>query len=181
MLSLVRLYGLGDRLPAALSGGQQQRVALAGALAYDPPVLLMDKPLSALDKKLRDELQNEIKRIHNETGVTIVHVTHDQEEALRMADRIALFNAGRIEQIGRGEELDRDPVSSFVAGFIGNSNFLHASVAGRENGTVVVRFPDGSVVAGIRPHAHPSNGQTGQVMVRPEDLDIEPGARVRRA
>jgi putative spermidine/putrescine transport system ATP-binding protein len=175
MLSLVRLDGLGDRLPAALSGGQQQRVALARALAYDPPVLLMDEPLSALDKKLRDELQTEIKRIHSETGVTILYVTHDQEEALRLSDRIALFNAGRIEQIGRGEELYRDPASSFVAGFIGNSNFLNASIVERSNGTVAVRFPDGWGVAGVRPHAASSAGRDGQVMVRPEDLEIEPG------
>ncbi|MDE3175607.1 MAG: ATP-binding cassette domain-containing protein, partial [Pseudomonadota bacterium] len=100
MLKLVRLDRMADRMPAAMSGGQQQRVALARALAYDPGILLMDEPLSALDKQLREEIQVEIKRIHNETGVTILYVTHDQEEALRLSDRVALFNAGRIEQIG---------------------------------------------------------------------------------
>ena len=180
MLGLVRLEGLDDRLPAELSGGQQQRVALARALAYDPPVLLMDEPLSALDKKLREEIQIEIRRIHRETGVTILYVTHDQEEALRLSDRIALFNAGRIEQIGRGEELYRDPASSFVAGFIGNSNFLDAQVLERTNGAVAVRFPDGSALAGIRPHAAPSAGQNGQVMIRPEDLEIHLGGQDER-
>src|SRR5690606_20185423 len=105
MLALVRLDGYGDRMPGHLSGGQQQRVALARALAYDPPVLLMDEPLSALDKKLREEIQIEIRRIHRETGVTILYVTHDQEEALRLSDRIAVFNRGRIEQVGSGRDL----------------------------------------------------------------------------
>ncbi|ESR23752.1 ABC transporter ATP-binding protein [Lutibaculum baratangense] len=174
MLALVRLDGFGDRLPPALSGGQQQRVALARALAYDPPVLLMDEPLSALDKKLREEIQIEIKRIHNDTGVTILYVTHDQEEALRLSDRIALFNSGRIEQIGSGETLYRNPASRFVAGFIGNSNFLTAEVAGEEAGSVTARFPDGSVASGIRPHAGVGTGTRGHLMVRPEDLHVAP-------
>ncbi len=109
MLKLVRLEQMADRMPGQLSGGQQQRVALARALAYDPPILLMDEPLSALDKKLREEIQFEIKRIHNETGVTILYVTHDQEEALRLSDRVALFNAGRIEQIGTRTRPVRGP------------------------------------------------------------------------
>ena len=102
MLKLVRLEGFEDRMPAQMSGGQQQRVALARALAYDPPVLLMDEPLSALDKKLREEIQHEIRRIHQETEVTILYVTHDQEEALRLSDRIAVFSQGRIDQVGTG-------------------------------------------------------------------------------
>jgi putative spermidine/putrescine transport system ATP-binding protein len=124
MLQLVRLDGFRDRMPGQLSGGQQQRVALARALAYDPPILLMDEPLSALDKKLREEIQVEIRRIHRETGVTILYVTHDQEEALRLSDRIAVFSHGRIDQIGTGRELYENPATRFVAGFIGSSDFL---------------------------------------------------------
>ena len=105
MLKLVHLDGFGHRAPSELSGGQQQRVAIARALAYDPPVLLMDEPLSALDKKLRDELQTELRRIHQETGVTILYVTHDQEEALRLSDRIAVFNAGPCHAFRRHRKL----------------------------------------------------------------------------
>ncbi|TIM79258.1 MAG: ATP-binding cassette domain-containing protein, partial [Mesorhizobium sp.] len=128
-----------------LSGGQQQRVALARALAYDPPILLMDEPLSALDKKLREEIQAEIRRIHRETGVTILYVTHDQDEALHLSDRIALFRDGRIEQIGTGEDLYLRPASEFVASFIGNSNFLPAEHLETVDGAATIRLADGSV------------------------------------
>ena len=150
MLALVRLEDFADRFPSALSGGQQQRVALARALAYDPPILLMDEPLSALDKKLRQEIQAEIRRIHRETGVTILYVTHDQEEALRLSDRIALFREGRIEQIGTGEDLYLRPASEFVAGFIGNSNFLPAEHLQTTDGTSTIRLGDGSIVTGVK-------------------------------
>lgn len=176
MLALVRLDGFGDRMPDHLSGGQQQRVALARALAYDPPVLLMDEPLSALDKKLREEIQIEIRRIHRETGVTILYVTHDQEEALRLSDRIAVFNHGRIEQVGTGRDLYHNSATRFVASFIGDSNFLDVSdaqVAG-EQGRVV--FPDGTAVADLPVHRSaqpPDSAQTGgQVMVRPQSLRL---------
>ncbi len=172
MLSLVRLEGLKDRSPAELSGGQQQRVALARALAYDPPVLLMDEPLSALDKKLREEIQTEIRRIHQQTGVTILYVTHDQEEALRLSDRIALFEKGRIVQIGRGEDLYHNPATSFVAGFIGNSNFLSARVAGQEGGGAIVEFPDGARLSGVQPHATFSSGREARLMIRPEHISL---------
>ena len=134
MLKLVRLEGFEDRKPAQMSGGQQQRVALARALAYDPPVLLMDEPLSALDKKLREEIQHEIRRIHQETGVTILYVTHDQEEALRLSDRIAVFSKGVIDQIGTGPELYANPATRFVAEFIGDSDFVTCRVLSAGSG-----------------------------------------------
>ncbi|WP_405679178.1 ABC transporter ATP-binding protein [Streptomyces sp. NBC_01511] len=121
-LRMVRLKGLADRLPSQLSGGQQQRVALARAVVFNPRVLLMDEPLGALDKKLREQLQGEISRMHRELGITFVFVTHDQEEALALSDRIAVFNEGRIEQVGTPEELYERPATLFVARFLGESN-----------------------------------------------------------
>lgn len=174
MLSLVRLEGFAGRLPAALSGGQQQRVALARALAYDPPILLMDEPLSALDKKLREEIQAEIRRIHRETGVTILYVTHDQEEALHLSDRIALFRDGRIEQIGTGEDLYLRPATDFVAGFIGNSNFLAAEHLDTESGTASVRLADGSIIKGVKARHVFHRGQKARLMVRPEAFRLTP-------
>ncbi len=142
-LDLVRLSGMEDRMPAKMSGGQQQRVALARALVYEPPLLLMDEPLSALDKKLREEIQFEIRRIHRETGVTILYVTHDQEEAMRLSDRIAVFRAGRVEQVGTGAELYGNPASRFVAEFMGSSSFLTATVEAAEAGRAALRLPGG--------------------------------------
>ncbi|WAC28402.1 ABC transporter ATP-binding protein [Ancylobacter sp. SL191] len=170
MLALVRLENFAGRLPAQMSGGQQQRVALARALAYDPPLLLMDEPLSALDKKLREEIQGEIRRIHRETGVTILYVTHDQEEALSLSDRIALFNHGRIEQIGKGRELYEQPESRFVAGFVGHSNFLEGKLAARDGGRAEIVFPDGSRVAGQPLHGTPAPGHDAALMIRPDRL-----------
>ena len=175
MLALVRLENFADRHPGALSGGQQQRVALARALAYDPPILLMDEPLSALDKKLRQEIQAEIRRIHRETGVTILYVTHDQEEALHLSDRIALFREGRIEQIGTGEDLYLRPASEFVAGFIGNSNFLPAEHLQTTDGTSTIRLGDGSIVTGVKATIPFGQGQKVRLMVRPEAFRLTPG------
>jgi putative spermidine/putrescine transport system ATP-binding protein len=123
-LSLVKLGDLGDRYPRQLSGGQQQRIALARAVVFEPRVLLMDEPLGALDRKLRESLQLEIIRVSRQLGSTVLYVTHDQEEALVMSDRIAIFSAGRIEQLGSGEDLYDRPASLFVADFIGESNIL---------------------------------------------------------
>ncbi len=123
-LELVRLAGLGERKPAQLSGGQRQRVALARAIVNGPRVLLLDEPLGALDLKLRQEMQLELKRIQQEVGITFVYVTHDQEEALTMSDRLAVFNAGRIEQVGAPAEVYEQPASEFIAGFVGVSNTL---------------------------------------------------------
>jgi putative spermidine/putrescine transport system ATP-binding protein len=177
MLKLVRLDRFADRMPAQLSGGQQQRVALARALAYDPPLLLMDEPLSALDKKLREEIQYEIKRIHNETGVTILYVTHDQEEALRLSDRIALFNHGRIEQIGSGRDLYEMPRTRFVAGFIGNSNFIRGSVTRRIGQRGQLTCPDGSIVDDIALDDLPNGDRDAVIMVRPDRMRLAKATR----
>jgi putative spermidine/putrescine transport system ATP-binding protein len=124
MLDLVRLSGLGDRKPVQLSGGQRQRVALARAIVNEPEVLLLDEPLGALDLKLRQEMQSELKRIQQEVGITFVYVTHDQEEALTMSDRLAVMSAGQIEQVGTPIEVYEQPATEFVAGFIGVSNLI---------------------------------------------------------
>ena len=134
-LDRVRLPGYGMRFPAQLSGGQQQRVALARALVYGPPVLLMDEPLGALDKKLREQMQLEIKHIQRELRLTVIYVTHDQEEALTMSDRIAVMRQGRIVQLGPPEDLYERPADQFVADFIGESNFLEVTVRAVEGGT----------------------------------------------
>lgn len=172
MLKLVHLDGFGHRKPGELSGGQQQRVAIARALAYDPPLLLMDEPLSALDKKLRDELQSELRRIHQETGVTILYVTHDQEEALRLSNRIAVFNAGRIEQVGTCTELYERPATRFVAGFIGNSNFLPVHVESLAGGVAALRLPNGQRLASERVHCQAEVGDLAALMVRPDRLQL---------
>jgi ABC-type Fe3+/spermidine/putrescine transport system ATPase subunit len=143
MLELVRLSGLEERKPRQLSGGQQQRVALARALVMHPRVLLLDEPLGALDLKVRKELQIELKRIQEEIGITFVYVTHDQEEALAMSDRVVVMNGGRIEQIGPPHEIYDRPATQWIAGFIGDTNFI------RMNGTAVAVRPEGlRVVAG---------------------------------
>ena len=125
MLDLVRMNGFAKRLPKELSGGQQQRVALARALCFAPPVLLLDEPLGALDKKLRVEVQAQLKEIHRRVGTTFVYVTHDQEEALSMSDRIVIMQNGRIEQVGTPADLYQNPKTAFAASFLGKSNFLH--------------------------------------------------------
>jgi putative spermidine/putrescine transport system ATP-binding protein len=134
MLELVRLTGYTDRKPSQLSGGQRQRVALARALINHPKVLLLDEPLGALDLKLRQQMQVELKSIQQRVGITFIFVTHDQEEALTMSDRIALFNLGRIEQVGSPAEIYEHPATSFVAGFVGTSNLVGGEVAKRITG-----------------------------------------------
>jgi spermidine/putrescine ABC transporter ATP-binding subunit len=136
-LTMMQLPGYEARYPRQLSGGQQQRVALARAIVFQPRLLLMDEPLGALDKQLRDNLQLEMRRLHAELGITFVYVTHDQEEALTMSDRIAVVNEGRIAQLGPPEELYDRPSNRFVASFIGESNFLPGVVRGVENGIVL--------------------------------------------
>ncbi|WP_299356845.1 ABC transporter ATP-binding protein [uncultured Shimia sp.] len=127
MLDLVQLTEFADRKPGQLSGGQQQRVALARALCFEPPVLLLDEPLGALDKKLRVEVQDQLKDIHRRVGTTFIYVTHDQEEALSMSDRIVIMRDGAVEQVGTPYELYEKPINEFAAGFLGKSNFLHRS------------------------------------------------------
>jgi putative spermidine/putrescine transport system ATP-binding protein len=138
-LEIVRLPGYGDRYPRQLSGGQQQRIALARSIVFNPQLLLMDEPLGALDKKLREELQLEIKHIQEDLGITVVYVTHDQEEALTMSDRIAVMNRGRIEQVGSATELYERPANHFVADFIGEANFFEATVIAVEGDMCVGR------------------------------------------
>jgi spermidine/putrescine transport system ATP-binding protein len=161
-LELVGLAGLERRKPRQLSGGQQQRIALARALVNEPRLLLLDEPLGALDLKLRKQMQLELKRIQHEVGITFIHVTHDQEEAMTMADRIAVMNGGRIEQLGTPSELYESPQTAFVAGFLGVSNLIRGTIAGtdsvRLHGGPEVRMPQGllanrsgEVAVGIRP------------------------------
>ena len=173
-LRLVRLEGFEDRKPALMSGGQQQRVALARALVYEPPVLLMDEPLSALDKKLREEIQFEIRRIHQETGVTILYVTHDQEEALRLSDRIAVFSHGQIDQIGTGAELYADPATRFVAAFVGDSNFIDANVVATDGRFARLSLQGGVTLDGVPLHGGAA-GSTASLMLRPERITLSRG------
>src|SRR5438552_2615336 len=168
-LALVGREGLGDRTPAQLSGGQQQRVAVARALVRRPAVLLLDEPLGALDLKLRKRLQVELSQIHREVGTTFVYVTHDQEEAMTMADRVAVLNGGRIEQIGVPEEIYKRPRSRFVADFIGESNFFSAADDGGATGTVVLA--DGTRVGHARQDLN-HGGESVTLMVRPESIHI---------
>jgi spermidine/putrescine ABC transporter ATP-binding subunit len=167
-LALVGLQAQADRYPAQLSGGQQQRVAVARALVKRPAVLLLDEPLGALDLKLRKRLQIELAQIHREVGTTFVFVTHDQEEAMAMADRIAVMNDGRIEQIGTPEEIYRRPNSRFVADFIGESNFLEVERVG--DGRVLA--PDGSIVACSERSA---TWKRATLMIRPEAVRVISG------
>ena len=170
MLRLVRLEGFEDRRVAKMSGGQQQRVALARALAYDPPVLLMDEPLSALDKKLREEIQYEIRRIHQQTEVTILYVTHDQEEALRLSDRIAVFSHGRIDQVGTGAELYANPATRFVAEFIGDSDILASEVVATTGTHADLRVGD-ALVRGVPVHGTARPG-AATLLLRPERINL---------
>jgi spermidine/putrescine transport system ATP-binding protein len=172
MLTLVDLPGYERRRPGQLSGGQQQRVALARALVNNPQVLLLDEPLGALDLKLRKQMQVELKRIQSEVGITFVFVTHDQEEAMTMADRIAVMRHGRIEQLGTPEELYERPATEFVAGFLGVSNLLDAEVIGRNGVMSELRLADGNLVRA------PAGTLDGSVLVRigvrPEKLRVQP-------
>jgi putative spermidine/putrescine transport system ATP-binding protein len=170
-LRLVQLERFAGRRPSQLSGGQQQRVALARALVYEPRLLLMDEPLGALDKKLREEIQLEIRKLHHRLGVTILYVTHDQEEALRMSDRIAVFDHGRIVQVGSGEDLYRRPATAFVAGFVGNSNFLAGRIAERRGADLVVRLEDGTMLT-LPAQAPLAAGDAARIMIRPEEIEL---------
>jgi spermidine/putrescine ABC transporter ATP-binding subunit len=172
-LELVHLAGYGGRYPRQLSGGQQQRVALARAIVFKPRLLLMDEPLGALDKQLRENLQLEMRRLHADLGITFIYVTHDQEEALTMSDRIAVMNNGLIAQVGSPEDLYDRPCDRFVAGFIGESNFLPAIVRGVE-GNVVVADCEGSVVRAVCPSPLAS-GQKVTLTTRPERLRFASG------
>ena len=172
MLELVRLVGYDGRLPRQLSGGEQQRVALARALVFHPRVLLMDEPLGALDRKLRTHMQIELKQLQRQLDVTVIYVTHDQEEALSMSAAVAVMRRGRIEQVGRPAELYESPRSRFVAEFLGESNAFEAVVVeALAGGACVVRTPDGLALRGVAVEP-PRAGQAVDCTVRPEKLVI---------
>ncbi|MDQ3469832.1 MAG: ABC transporter ATP-binding protein, partial [Actinomycetota bacterium] len=171
MLDVVRLAEFAARKPAQLSGGQQQRVALARALVNLPSALLLDEPLAALDLKLREAMQLELKRIQREVGITFVFVTHDQGEALTMSDRIAVMSEGRVEQIGTPEDIYQHPETLFVAGFIGSANLLPGTVSGTDGEDVTVDLECGVTVrSGSR--RPPALGDPASVMIRPERLQV---------
>jgi spermidine/putrescine ABC transporter ATP-binding subunit len=172
-LAMVRLPGYEGRYPRQLSGGQQQRVALARAIVFQPRLLLMDEPLGALDKQLRESLQLEMRRLHADLGITFVYVTHDQEEALTMSDRIAVVNEGRIAQLGTPEDLYDRPCNKFVASFIGESNFLSGVVRGVEDGCVVVDCA-GTLVRGVS-NARVETGAAVTLATRPERMRFAAG------
>jgi len=168
MLTLVRLPGLGGRKPKQLSGGQQQRVALARALITRPKVLLLDEPLGALDRRLRQEMQVELREIQRETGITAIFVTHDQEEALTLSDRIAIINDGRLMQTGKPQEVYENPVSVFAAQFLGDSNILRGAAI--DGG---LRLADGTMIG--------TSGPCGGVaIVRPEKISVQGGLGAAR-
>ncbi|MFJ2691431.1 ABC transporter ATP-binding protein [Pseudomonas sp. NPDC087336] len=174
MLKLVQLEQFAHRRPSQLSGGQQQRVAIARALVYEPRILLMDEPLGALDKKLREDLQDELRQLHRRLGITIVYVTHDQEEAMRLSQRIAIFSHGKIVGLGSGYDLYQNPPNAFVASFLGNSNFLKL----KAQGNAVASF-EGQPLS-IRLTAGLQTDQDVLLMVRPEKalaLSIEQAAQ----
>ncbi|SFP75671.1 putative spermidine/putrescine transport system ATP-binding protein [Bradyrhizobium sp. Ghvi] len=175
-LKLVALDGYGARLPNQLSGGQQQRVALARALVFRPPLLLMDEPLGALDRKLRQQLQMEIKLIHKEVGSTIIFVTHDQEEALSMADRVAVLERGRLQQLGTPRELYEKPATAFVADFIGEMNFLPVELR-QSGGEVCARSTDLGLEVVQEASQVLTSGGRGLLAVRPEYVGLTPDER----
>lgn len=169
-LEMVRLPGMENRKPKQLSGGQQQRVALARALVNRPAVLLLDEPLGALDLKLRKEMQLELKELQHQVGITFVYVTHDQEEALTMSDRIAVMHHGRVLQVGSPTEIYERPNSRFVADFIGETNFIAGEVVGSDNGHVAVKIlPE--VTIEVLAEARPADSQI-TVAIRPEKLRL---------
>jgi putative spermidine/putrescine transport system ATP-binding protein len=170
-LDMVRLGELKDRRPSQLSGGQQQRVALTRALVFEPSVILMDEPLGALDKQLREHMQLEIRELHKRLGVTVVFVTHDQSEALTMSDRIAVFNAGRIEQLDKPQAIYDTPRTRFVAQFIGETNLIEASIVGVSDGKARVALADDvSLLVDAAPGI--AAGQKVAISLRPERIQL---------
>jgi putative spermidine/putrescine transport system ATP-binding protein len=172
-LEMVKLSGLGSRRPNQLSGGQQQRVALARALVFEPKLVLMDEPLGALDKQLREHMQLEVKHIHRGLGVTVVYVTHDQSEALTMSDRIAVFNDGEIEQLATPDDLYERPQNSFVAQFIGENNRLRGTVV-QMNGTACQVEVDGGAKVEALPVRVDGPGAATTLSLRPERVKLNP-------
>lgn len=178
-LDMVRLPNVSERKPSQLSGGQQQRVALARALVYAPKIVLMDEPLGALDRQLREEMQIEIKSIHDRVGVTIVYVTHDQGEALTMSDRVAIFNRGVIEQIADPKTLYDRPKNTFVATFIGDSNLLSGAITGRRDGLVSIDVAGGGTI--LARAGDEVAAREAFLIVRPENISIGAKATADRS
>lgn len=175
VLELVQLPHVADRKPKELSGGQQQRISIARCIVYKPDLILMDEPLGALDKKLREQMQLEIRRIHTELGITMLYVTHDQEEALNMSDRIMLMNAGSVEQLGAPNELYFEPKTQFTADFIGASSLLDATVT--KTGKPALLELQGGIGCRVFLHEDVRTGTTGKLLLRPEVLRlVQPGA-----
>ena len=173
-LEIVRLEGYENRRPRELSGGQQQRVAIARALVFEPSLVLMDEPLGALDRRLREEMQLEIRRIQHNLGVTVVYVTHDQQEAMAMSSRVAVFHQGRIQQVAAPETLYEEPEREFVAGFIGDNNILRGRISSVDHGVCEVETPGGSVKAFPVHECRP--GDKAALAIRPERVGLaEPG------
>lgn len=179
-LAMIKLEGYGERQAHQLSGGQRQRVALARALVCRPKVLLLDEPLGALDKKLREEMQLELRQIQRNVGITFVFVTHDQEEALSMSDRIVVMNAGSVEQIGTPQEVYERPATAFVADFLGKANMLPGTVTSGEGQTAVVSLAGGQTVTVAAPRPLAS-GSSVTVVVRPQKLSVGPTGANRLA
>jgi len=172
-LSMVSLQGFETRMPMQLSGGQQQRVAVARSLVFDPQLVLMDEPLGALDKNLRESMQYEIKHIHESIGVTVVYVTHDQTEALTMSNRIAVFNDGKVQQLSSPDQLYEAPENSFVAGFIGENNIFNGTVGDIAGDTCKVKLENGIEIL-ANPISVKSKGDKTTVSLRPERALINP-------
>jgi putative spermidine/putrescine transport system ATP-binding protein len=170
-LEMVQMGQFGSRRPAQLSGGQQQRVALARALVFEAELVLMDEPLGALDKQLREHMQFEIKRIADNLGITVVYVTHDQTEALTMSDRVAVFDDGRIQQLAPPDELYESPKNSFVAQFIGENNTLEGVVKEISNGMALVQLDDGKLID-CNPINVTKAGERTRVSIRPERVEF---------
>jgi spermidine/putrescine transport system ATP-binding protein len=175
VIHTVQLDGLEDRRPGQLSGGQQQRVALARALVNRPAALLLDEPLGALDLKLRKEMQLELKALQQRTGTTFVYVTHDQEEAMTMSDRIAVMNAGVVEQLATPRELYQRPATPFVAGFIGTSNLIELRVDRRDDGLLGMDLGEGERILAVDPQPGAAAGERITVTVRPEWIKLSSG------
>jgi spermidine/putrescine transport system ATP-binding protein len=176
MLKLVHMSAFATRKPQQLSGGQRQRIALARALAPKPEVLLLDEPLSALDLKLRQAMRHELRSLQKQTGITFVFVTHDQEEALEMSDRICVLGNGVVQQLGTPTDIYENPVNRFVADFIGETNFLDVAVTHIANGEATVTTPFGTTITA--PHTGVRAGQTALMSLRPETLDFVRTAKV---
>ncbi|PJE30406.1 putative spermidine/putrescine transport system ATP-binding protein [Pseudooceanicola antarcticus] len=171
-LDMVQMGSFAGRRPSQLSGGQQQRIALARALVFEPELVLMDEPLGALDKQLREHMQFEITRLAHELGITTVYVTHDQTEALTMSDRVAVFNDGRIQQLAPPDRLYEEPENSFVAQFIGENNTLEGTIKSISGNTCEVQLDDGEVIV-ARPVNVTEVGQKTRVSIRPERVEMD--------